>query len=71
LVGKANFNVSAGAFLNHAKTTIIDFKHFQGNQTIFGSHYNDGFQLLPIILTAQTIHGPKDIMSITSWIRLQ
>ena len=40
-------NVAAGAFLNNRNATIIDFKHFQGNQTIFGVHYADGYQLLP------------------------
>lgn len=47
LVGEANVNVAAGAFLNNRNATIIDFKHFQGNQTIFGVHYADGYQLLP------------------------
>ncbi|MFI5135706.1 MAG: DUF5686 family protein, partial [Chitinophagales bacterium] len=47
LVGKSQIAFEAGTFLNHYKTTFIDFKHFQGNQTIFGVHYANGFQLLP------------------------
>lgn len=47
LVGRSSINVAAGTFLNHHSTSFIDFKHFQGNQTIIGAHYQDGFQLLP------------------------
>jgi hypothetical protein len=47
MVGRAQIAFKAGTFLNQYKTTIIDFKHFQGNQTIFGTHYSDGYQLLP------------------------
>jgi len=39
--------VAAGTFINHHSMSFIDFKHFQGNQTIIGAHYNSGFQLLP------------------------
>jgi len=47
LVGKSIIAAKAGTFLNRYKTTFIDFNHFQGNQTIFGVHYANGFQLLP------------------------
>jgi hypothetical protein len=47
LVGRADVNVVGGLFLNNRNLTIIDFRHFQGNQTIFGSHYANAYQLLP------------------------
>jgi len=47
LVGRSSINVAAGTFINHHRMSFIDFKHFQGNQTIIGAHYQNGFQLLP------------------------
>jgi hypothetical protein len=47
LVGRANISVAAGSFISHHSMSFIDFKHFQGNQTIIGEHYQNGFQLLP------------------------
>lgn len=47
LGGISQFAAEAGKFLNNHKTTIIDFKHFQVDQTIIGSNYGNGFQLLP------------------------
>ena len=33
LVGKSNYAVAGGAFLNDDALTFVDFKHFAGNQT--------------------------------------
>ncbi|MCY7409580.1 MAG: DUF5686 and carboxypeptidase regulatory-like domain-containing protein [Chitinophagales bacterium] len=46
LVGSANLNFNAGTFLSNKEISFIDYKHFQANQTIFGAHYQNGFQLL-------------------------
>ena len=47
LVGRSSISVAAGTFVNNHSMSFIDFKHFQGNQTIIGAHYQNGFQLLP------------------------
>ncbi|MEO5675279.1 MAG: DUF5686 family protein, partial [Chitinophagales bacterium] len=47
LFGTSEIYASVGSFINRKAISLIDFKHFKGNQTIFGTHYQNGFQLLP------------------------
>lgn len=47
LVGRSTFIMAAGTFINRHAMSFIDFRHFQGNQTVIGAHYQNGFQLLP------------------------
>lgn len=49
VVGNFNFNVEAGTFLNDNALQFMDFRHFNGNQTLFGNPdaYNNSFLLLP------------------------
>ena len=41
--GKSNVDVIAGGFINHNSTYFMDYKHFNGNQTIFLKNGTDGF----------------------------
>lgn len=50
LVGSANYLVSAGTFINNDSVSFIDFKHFNGNETIFSSFQPGNFQLLDYYL---------------------
>ncbi len=47
LGGQFNYNVTAGGFLDAAKTFIPDYQHYLGNQTIFASRELNSFQLAP------------------------
>lgn len=46
IFGNMAYMTRLGMFLNDNHTELMDVKHFNGNQTVFGSHYHDGFQLL-------------------------
>ncbi len=46
LLGKANYLVSAGKFLNSRKMELMDYYHFSGNKTIFSNFDFTDFQLL-------------------------
>ena len=35
MFGKFSFDVTAGTFFNHSNMTFADYKHFNGNQTVF------------------------------------
>jgi hypothetical protein len=47
LRGMLRYRFSIGGFLNDRSVFIQDYQHFNGNQTIFASHYLNGFQLAP------------------------
>ncbi|MFN6037859.1 MAG: DUF5686 and carboxypeptidase regulatory-like domain-containing protein [Bacteroidota bacterium] len=44
--GKSQFIVNTGKFFNGKNMNFMDYKHFNGNQTIFSSFALDRFQLL-------------------------
>ncbi len=46
MLGNSEYLFRAGFFLNKENVEFINFKHFNGNQTILGRNYFDGFQLL-------------------------
>ncbi|MDX2304167.1 MAG: DUF5686 and carboxypeptidase regulatory-like domain-containing protein [Microscillaceae bacterium] len=46
LVGESNYEIEAGAFLSKKSLTFVDFRHFNGNQTIFLNTDFSSFQLL-------------------------
>ncbi|WP_242929509.1 DUF5686 and carboxypeptidase regulatory-like domain-containing protein [Pontibacter vulgaris] len=45
LLGRTTYSFTAGTFWNNANMLLLDYKHFNGNQTIFAGTY-EGFQLL-------------------------
>ena len=47
LLGRLNYNVIAGGFLQNNNVNIIDYNHYTGNRTAIASNYLSGFQLLP------------------------
>lgn len=47
LFGKGDYSLTAGTFINTDKAYFQDFRHFNGNQTIYGQFRSDYFQLLP------------------------
>jgi hypothetical protein len=48
LLGKLVYRIKAGQFLTHRRLYFMDYKHFQGNQTILQSgDYVSSFRLLP------------------------
>ena len=46
LVGKGNYSASIGTYLNKDEVYFPDFRHFNGNRTIFGQFTTSNFQLL-------------------------
>lgn len=46
IAGASRYSVTAGTFLTHKFMGFMDYKHFNGNLTVFGMHYFTGFQLL-------------------------
>ncbi|MEX0813614.1 MAG: DUF5686 and carboxypeptidase regulatory-like domain-containing protein [Chitinophagales bacterium] len=46
LFGRSKYLVKLGSFLNKSRVEFPDFKHFDGNRTIIGQNYADGFQML-------------------------
>ncbi|MCS6917690.1 MAG: DUF5686 and carboxypeptidase regulatory-like domain-containing protein [Chitinophagales bacterium] len=47
LAGKGLAALNAGTFLIDQPLSILDFKHFPGNQTLAGINWSQGYQLLP------------------------
>ncbi|MDX5480924.1 MAG: DUF5686 and carboxypeptidase regulatory-like domain-containing protein [Hymenobacteraceae bacterium] len=45
LLGSSNYSVTGGAFWNKKDMRLLDYRHFNGNRTIFAGTY-EGFQLL-------------------------
>lgn len=46
LFGRSRYLVKLGSYLNKNRVEFPDYKHFQGNKTLIGQNYADGFQLL-------------------------
>ena len=46
IYGASSFKVSFGAYTNNDQIYFMDYKHFNGNQTIFATNDFSGFQLL-------------------------
>ena len=47
LLGRINYNLVEGGFLNNNTVNIIDYNHYSGNRTAFTTNYLNSFQLLP------------------------
>lgn len=49
VIGALAFSVEAGKFINQNRLQFMDFRHFLGNQTVFGNpeRYGSSFLLLP------------------------
>ena len=47
LLGRLNYHVLAGGFLQNNNVNIIDYNHYTGNRTAIAFDYLNGFQLLP------------------------
>ncbi|MCJ8164722.1 DUF5686 and carboxypeptidase regulatory-like domain-containing protein [Pontibacter sp. E15-1] len=45
LLGRSKYSVTGGTFWGRKKMSLIDYKHFNGNRTLFAGVY-EGFQLL-------------------------
>ncbi|WP_162428520.1 DUF5686 and carboxypeptidase regulatory-like domain-containing protein [Pontibacter pudoricolor] len=45
LLGSSSYSAAAGIFWNKESMTLMDYRHFKGNRTVFAGAY-DGFQLL-------------------------
>ncbi len=54
LFGNSSYSVRLGTFLNDNRVELMDFKHFNGNQTVFGINYREGFQLLDYYAASTT-----------------
>lgn len=46
LFGRSQYLLKLGAFFNDNNVQFPDYKHFNGNRTILGQKYNEGFQML-------------------------
>ena len=46
MLGSGQFVVEAGGFINKDSLSFVDFKHFNGNRTVFGHFKVGNFQLL-------------------------
>ncbi|HXH18787.1 MAG TPA: DUF5686 family protein, partial [Chitinophagales bacterium] len=55
MFGNMHYMAKLGTFINDAHVELMDYKHFNGNRTVFGQHYHDGFQLLDYY-SATTTH---------------
>ncbi|MGL1889834.1 MAG: DUF5686 and carboxypeptidase regulatory-like domain-containing protein [Reichenbachiella sp.] len=50
LLGEGEFILASGTFLNSTKLQLIDYKHFQSNQSIYSAFDLDQYQLLDYYL---------------------
>ncbi|WP_034256563.1 DUF5686 and carboxypeptidase regulatory-like domain-containing protein [Adhaeribacter aquaticus] len=53
LLGRSNYSVQVGAFLNKKQLHFMDYKHFSGNRTVYAGNFG-GFQLLNYYLYSTT-----------------
>lgn len=54
IFGNMSYMARLGTFINDNRAEFMDYKHFNGNQTIFGLHYHDGFHLLDYYTASTT-----------------
>lgn len=54
MFGNESYSVKLGMFLRDNNTELMDYRHFNGNQTVFGLNYHDGFQLLDYYTASTT-----------------
>ncbi len=54
LAGQLNYRIDIGGFLNSRSVFIQDYRHFNGNQTIFASRYLNSFQVAPYYANSTT-----------------
>ena len=54
MLGNETYMVKLGMFLNDNTVELMDSRHFNGNLTLFGQHYRDGFQLLDYYAASTT-----------------
>ena len=48
LLGKLNYKIGVGGFMNNRTVEVPDYMHFNGNLSSFATEYVNSFQLLPI-----------------------
>ncbi len=54
LAGTVNYRLAFGGFVNTHKMQVVDYQHFNGNQSLFASRYLNSFQLAPFYLNSTT-----------------
>jgi hypothetical protein len=54
LRGQLRYSLSIGGFINTNSVYIQDYRHFNGNQTIFANEYLNSFQLAPYYANSTT-----------------
>ena len=54
MFGNESYSVKLGTFLRNNNVELMDYRHFNGNQTAFGLNYRDGFQLLDYYAASTT-----------------
>jgi hypothetical protein len=54
LRGLLRYSFSIGGFMNTRSVYIMDYQHFNGNQTIFASQYLNSFQIAPYYANSTT-----------------
>ncbi|HYK47114.1 MAG TPA: DUF5686 family protein, partial [Parafilimonas sp.] len=54
LAGEFSYNIDIGGFLNDNLVFAQDYRHFNGNQTIFASKYLNSFQVAPYYANSTT-----------------
>jgi hypothetical protein len=54
LAGEFRYNIDIGGFLNDNLVFAQDYRHFNGNQTIFASKYLNSFQVAPYYANSTT-----------------
>jgi hypothetical protein len=47
LAGQLSYRIDVGGFINSSTVFLQDYRHFNGNQTIFASAYLNSFQAVP------------------------
>lgn len=54
MFGNESYSLKIGTFLRENKAELMDYRHFNGNQTVLGLNYRDGFQLLDYYAASTT-----------------
>jgi len=54
MFGNTYYMAKLGTFLNDHHAELMDYRHFNGNRTVFGLNYREGFQLLDYYAASTT-----------------
>jgi len=54
LAGQLSYRIDIGGFFNSSVVFVQDYRHFNGNQTIFASKYLNSFQIAPYYANSTT-----------------